>query len=493
MEQRAYQKWTRGLLLGLVLVLTACAAVVYRVDPCFYYRMPTDREPVFFSERYQTAGIVRNNPADVVLLGSSMTANCYGSQLETVFGGTGLRLTIPDGYFSEFDQVMGLLMRTHPPKRVLFAMDTNIFTRSPDGVTGAMPDYLYDASTINDVKYLLNKDVLYYSLYALMAQRWDEGETLDKGFSWMDTVWWNHMTALEEYTRPDIAPEPMPRDGLLADAAKNLAVAASWAERYPDQVMGLLMRTHPPKRVLFAMDTNIFTRSPDGVTGAMPDYLYDASTINDVKYLLNKDVLYYSLYALMAQRWDEGETLDKGFSWMDTVWWNHMTALEEYTRPDIAPEPMPRDGLLADAAKNLAVAASWAERYPEVEFDFYFSPYSILYWDKIGRMGETDAVFAALELACETLLPYENVTLHGLLFDRDIIEHLDYYCDYVHHSDEAGALALEKIHSGTDRLTEKNYRETLANWHDFVVNYDYDKFWDDYYWYQFHTPADAKT
>ena len=163
MEQRAYQKWTRGLLLGFVLVLMACAAVVYRVDPCFYYRMPTDREPVFFSERYQTAGIVRNNPADVVLLGSSMTANCYGSQLETVFGGTGLRLTIPDGYFSEFDQVMGLLMRTHPPKRVLFAMDTNIFTRSPDGVTGAMPDYLYDASTINDVKYLLNKDVLYYS------------------------------------------------------------------------------------------------------------------------------------------------------------------------------------------------------------------------------------------------------------------------------------------------------------------------------------------
>lgn len=181
MEQRAYQKWTRGLLLGLVLVLMACAAVVYRVDPCFYYRMPTDREPVFFSERYQTAGIVRNNPADVVLLGSSMTANCYGSQLETVFGGTGLRLTIPDGYFSEFDQVMGLLMRTHPPKRVLFAMDTNIFTRSPDGVTGAMPDYLYDASTINDVKYLLNKDVLYYSLYALMAQRWDEGEPAGQG------------------------------------------------------------------------------------------------------------------------------------------------------------------------------------------------------------------------------------------------------------------------------------------------------------------------
>ena len=68
--------------------------------------------------------------------------------------------------------------------------------------------------------------------------------------------------------------------------------------------------------------------------------------------------------------------------------------------------------------------------------------------------------------------------LHGLLFDRDIIEHLDYYCDYVHHSAEAGSLVLEKIHDGTDRLTAENYREILAGWQDFVVNYDYEKFWD---------------
>ena len=358
MEQHTYRKWALGLLLGLILVLAACAAFVWRVDPCFYYRMPADRKPVFFSERYQTAGIVRNNPADVVLIGSSMAANYRGSEIGEVFGGTGLRLTIPDGYFSEFDQVMGLLMRTHRPKRVIFAMDTNIFTRSPDGVTGAMPGYLYDANPVNDAKYLLNKDVLYYSLYALMCQRWGQGETLDEGFSWDNTVWWNHMTALEEYQRPDIAAEQMPEDGLLADTAKNLAVVTRWAETYPD-----------------------------------------------------------------------------------------------------------------------------------VEFDLFLSPYSILYWDKIGRTGETDAVFAALKLACETLLPYKNITLHGLLFDREIIEQLDYYCDYVHHSAEAGELVLDKIRSGADLLTAENYQEILANWRDFVVNYDYDKFWDETYWLQFHTAA----
>ena len=254
MSDRAYKRWSCGLLLTLLLVLGACAAVVYWVDPCFYYRMPKDRAPVFFSERYQTAGIVRNNAADVVLLGSSMTANYRGSKVGAVFGGTGLRLTIPDGYYSEFDEVMTLL---------------------------------------------------------------------------------------------------------------------------------------------------------------------------------------------------------------------------------------------ADTAENLAVVTNWATRYPDVEFDLFFSPYSILYWDKIDRMGETDAVFAALELACKTLLPYENITLHGLLFDRDIIEQLDYYCDYVHHSAEAGELVLAKLSSGADRLTEENYRKTLANWRDFVVNYDYEKFWDEHYWYQFHTPNNS--
>lgn len=270
MEQRVYRRWAMGLLLGLVLVLAACAAIVYKVDPLLLLPDAHRPEACLFQRTLPDGGIVRNNPADVVLLGSSMAANYYGSEIGQVFGGTGLRLTIPDGYFSEFDQAMDLLMRTHKPKRVIFAMDTNIFTRSPDGVTGAMPGYLYDADPINDVKYLLNKDVLYYSLYALMCKRWGTGETLDEGFSWDGTVWWNHMTALEEYQQPDIAPEPMPSDALLADTAANLAVVTRWAEQYPD-----------------------------------------------------------------------------------------------------------------------------------VEFDMFFSPYSILYWDKIGRMGETDAVFAALELGLQ--------------------------------------------------------------------------------------------
>ena len=47
--KQAYRTWVLGLLAGLLVLLAACAAVVYTVDPCLYYRMPDKWQPVFFS------------------------------------------------------------------------------------------------------------------------------------------------------------------------------------------------------------------------------------------------------------------------------------------------------------------------------------------------------------------------------------------------------------------------------------------------------------
>ena len=42
------------------------------------------------------------------------------------------------------------------------------------------------------------------------------------------------------------------------------------------------------------------------------------------------------------------------------------------------------------------------------------------------------------------------------------------------------------------RLTEENWPETLANWRDFVVHYDYEKFWDESFWLQWNAARAAK-
>lgn len=349
--KQAYKRWVCGLLAACAVLLAACAAVVYFVDPCLYYRIPENWDPVLFSERYQAAGLAKNVPADTVLMGTSLAANYRRSEIAETFGTTAVRITIPDGYLSEFDKTMDVLFRSQDPQRVIFGLDANILVRDESGLTSAMPDYLYNGNPFDDVKYLINKDTLYYSAYVLMANRWDEADTLDEGFTW------------------------------------------------------------------------------DG-----------------------------------------------------DVWWNHATALANYTRPEIVQETVPADAYLRHASDNLDVVEGWITAHPETEFDIFFPPYSILFWDKTARLGETEAVFAALDLACERLLQYDNVRLYNFLMDPDIVLDLDNYCDYVHHSGAVCTQVLAKMAVGECRMTEENYRDTLAQWRDFVVDYDYEKYWDESFW-----------
>ena len=351
--KQTYRRWACGLLAAILLLLGACAAAVYAVDPCLYYRVPDKWQPVFFSERYQAAGLAKNVPADTVVMGTSMAANYRANEVAETFGTTAVRITIPDGYLSEFDKAMGVLFRSQTPERVLFGLDLNILVRDESGITTAMPDYLYNENPLDDIKYLLNKDTLYYSAYVFVANGWNGGQTVDEGFTW-----------------------------------------------------------------------------------------------------------------------------DKG------IWWNHATALANYTRPEITAAPVPAGDYLRRVDENLAVVERWLRAHPDTEFDLFLPPYSILFWDKTARLGETDAMFAALERTCEVLLPYENVKLYGFLMDREIVENLDEYCDYVHHSGDVCGQVLAKVAAGEDRLTAENYRETLANWRAFVVDYDDEKFWDESFWIQ---------
>ena len=42
-------------------------------------------------------------------------------------------------------------------------------------------------------------------------------------------------------------------------------------------------------------------------------------------------------------------------------------------------------------------------------------------------------------------------------------------------------------------VTAENAKETLANWQEFVVNYDYEKFWTDTFWWAWNTAHPAQT
>ena len=346
-------RWAAGVLAAVCVLLAAAAAFVWAADPCFYVRLPKGGRGVFFNERYQNAGLLRHARADTVVLGTSMVANYRPSQIQAVFDGLAVKLTVPDGYMSEFDTTLSAVFRTHPPRRVLFGLDPNILIRDESGLTGALPEYLYNDDPLDDARYFLNRDTLYYGIYSLLTLRGGGGTALDDAFTWDGDIWWNHMTALDNYDRPAVSQEQLPAEAYLENAQANLAVICRWAETYPD-----------------------------------------------------------------------------------------------------------------------------------TKFDIFFPPYSLLYWDKTIRQGETEAVFAALELACGMLTQQDNIRLHAPLLDAEIVTNLDYYCDYIHCSGEADALVLERIADGTCLLTAEDAEEKLAGWREFVVNYDYDQLWTDAFWWK---------
>ena len=152
-------------------------------------------------------------------------------------------------------------------------------------------------------------------------------------------------------------------------------------------------------------------------------------------------------------------------------------ALASYPRPEPVAEPLAADAYLADTEANLAVVTAWLEEHPDTEFHLFLSPYSILAWDRYTRLGALDAVLAALERAGEVLLPYENARLYGFLFDREIVENLDNYCDHVHHSGAVCRQLLEKMAAGEGQLTAENLPEILEDWRAFVEGYDFAALW----------------
>ena len=51
------------------------------------------------------------------------------------------------------------------------------------------------------------------------------------------------------------------------------------------------------------------------------------------------------------------------------------------------------------------------------------------------------------------------------------------YCE------EIAAKAWQEL-ARSNLVTAENAKETLANWREHVVNYNYEKFWDENYWHQ---------
>ena len=233
------------------------------------------------------------------------------------------------------------------------------------------------------------------------------------------------------------------------------------------------------KRVIFGLDPNLLARDPAEAPNQLPGYLYDENPLNDGKYLLNKDVLMRSGYTVLKKAAGETQALQDAFVWDGNVFFSRTLALAGYERPEVIGEAVAEDAFLENARANLAIVTGWMEQNPDTEFIFYFSPYSILFWDKMDRQGETEAMLKLLEETTETLLSYDNAELQFFMADEAIITDLDNYADHIHVAGKVTYRMAEAMPTESYRMTGENRMEMLDGLRQLVVNYDYDEIWEE--------------
>lgn len=215
--------------------------------------------------------------------------------------------------------------------------------------------------------------------------------------------------------------------------------------------------------VFYNIDPSSLSAStePTFVSTGCPMYLYDKNRLNDYPYVLNKDVLMEKIPYMLAFSfigdYDEGNS----YNWAQWKYFGQDMAMGMYTRLPSVKKMQPETANSANLAGNIALLTAQVEAHPETTFKFFFSPYSMLWWDNAFRTGERDAVIYNEKQAVKALLQYDNAEIYFYQDDREIITNLDLYMDMVHFSKDINYYVFDKLAKGEDRLTEDNYIQRI--------------------------------
>ena len=265
-----------------------------------------------------------------------------------------------------------------------------------------------------------------------------------------------------------------------ANAIKVPYAGATYKE-INDNLIKALERNTNLHIIIRSLDMNQFLRSKDAMRyelGYYPTYLYDDIIWNDVEYLFNRDVIFSRVYPMLTETAEPGITSFDDYS----NWTSQFTFGSEIVMglngdsSDITiGEPVhlteqEKEEVLGNICQNVT---SLAERYPNVDFYYFFTPYSIAYWRDKVQTGDIYRQIETERLVIEEILKCDNIKLYSFNNRTDITTDLNNYKDKIHYGGWINSLMLRWMHDEKYLLTEGNYEEYLAEELAFYTSYDY--------------------
>lgn len=265
----------------IVLALALCAAAIYYVDPFFHYHAPLDGfEYVVDNQLTQNPGMARHMEYDSVILGSSMTVNFETDWFEELMGLKTLKLSYSSAYPKD---ISNILSKVYEPKedgsvreikKVFLGLDVITYSGDINETKYPIPKYLYDKNPLNDINYLVNKDVLLnYVIKPLVAPE-------KMNLSHVYASWWTDEYYNEEWVLKNhdaiLEPNPVRMEAHEFDKGINANLDVNiipFIEEHPETQFVIFF---PPYSILFWNDVIM----DNHLEATLNSYLCVASRLN---------------------------------------------------------------------------------------------------------------------------------------------------------------------------------------------------------------------
>lgn len=249
-----------------------------------------------------------------------------------------------------------------------------------------------------------------------------------------------------------------------------------------DNIVNALDANKDLRLVIRCLDMGKFLEPYDYMRtdlGKYPTYLYDSNPFNDVEYLLNRDVIFGRVYQMTLDNDQEGfkpgiTTFDDYSRWqssfafgINAVCPNGVTVTE--TEQNHLTE---EEKVVIKRNVDLNVTRVAVE-HPDVDFYYFYSPYSVLTWNEWRTGGMLYKMLEAETYITELIVQYKNIHLFSFNNRTDITTNLNNYKDATHYACWINTLILKWMHDGQYQLTEDNYQDYLEREWDFYTTFDY--------------------
>lgn len=219
------------------------------------------------------------------------------------------------------------------------------------------------------------------------------------------------------------------------------------------------------KQVFWCLDIFALT-APTQVTlygNDIPRYLHTKSLLDDIPYLFNKEILLTKIPLSLAYAHLDINTNGDAYDWSADKNFSVEGAMCAYDKPVLTDAPVAAEINTSEIDENISLLMAEINAHPEIQYTFFFPPYSMMWWDCGYVNGISDSYFYVLENVMPQLLTCENVSLYYFQSDTNIICNLDNYMDMIHYSPQINQYMLDSMVSGKYQVTTENLSQTLTD------------------------------